>query len=103
MTFTGDENHDFPLDVASEWTSNYRKANPDSINAHYFGRTAIRQIFLQEGCVGMRVYYALDNEGVKQLIIVGVDAEGNDLYEGLLAERSKPCPPVCGRKNPLNS
>jgi len=103
MNFTGEENHDFPLDKASEWTANYRKANPDQIKGHYFGRKAIRRLLSQKGCVGMRVYYALNEEAVKQLIIVGVDAHGDDLYEGLLAERSKPCPPVCGRRNPLNS
>ncbi len=104
MSFTGNENHDFPLGTASEWTANYRNSNPStSTKAHYFGKTAIQSIFDQAGCVGMRIYYALDENGAKQLIIVGVDADGNDLYNGLLAERGYPCPTYCSAANPLNS
>jgi len=103
MSFTGNENHDFTLAEASAWTQNYRDANPDAIKAHYFGKTAITAILAQENCVGIRIYYALDGAGVQQLIITGVDADENDLCYGLLAERSRPCPPYCGVKNPLNS
>lgn len=104
MSFTGNEDHDFPLQTASEWTANYRNSNPSTATiAHYFGKTAIQNIFNQNGCVGMRIYYALDDSGNKQLIIVGVDSDGNDLYNGLLAERSFRCPSVCSSSNPLNS
>lgn len=103
MSLQEDQNHDFPLDTASEWTANYRKANPNQINAHAFGKNAIKKILAQDNCIGLRIYYALDENGVKQLIVVGVDANANDLYEGLIAERSMPCPPLCGTKNPLNS
>lgn len=103
MTFTGNENHDIPLNTASAWTANYRNANPNQIKGHYFGKTAILAILEQSGCVGIRVYYAINSDGVKQLIVVGVDANGNDLYNGLLADRSFNCPPDCGAANPLNS
>lgn len=104
MTFTGNENHDIPLSEASAWTKNYRDVNPpDVVIGHYFGKAAIISILSQTNCVGMRIYYALDDNGVKQLILVGVDASGNDLYNGLLAERSYNCPPQCSTANPLNS
>ncbi|MBL7932530.1 MAG: hypothetical protein JNL60_11545 [Bacteroidia bacterium] len=102
--FTGNEDHDFPLSTAIEWTTNYRNSVPPTeTRAHYFGKAAIEAIFAQETCVGMRVYYALDATGKKQLIIVGVDASGNDLYNGLIAERSMPCPNTCATASPLNS
>lgn len=104
MTFTGNEPHDFPLDTASQWTANYRTSVPSGTPiAHYFGKTAIQEIFAQEGCVGMRIYYALDSNGNKQLIIVGVNSAGNDLYNGLIAERSIVCPQDCSAANPLNT
>src|SRR5690606_13045586 len=103
MSFTGNENHDLPLETASEWTKNYRTANPDSTIAHYFGKAAVKAILDQESCVGVRIYYALDAAGEKQLILVGVNAAGNDLYNGLLAERSVKCPQMCSTLNPLNS
>lgn len=103
MSFTGNENHDFPLNTAAEWTANYRNANPGGIQGHFFGKKAITAILGQPNVVGIRIYYALDPNGVKQLIIAGVDAQENDLYAGLIAEISYPCPPYCGTPNPLNT
>ena len=103
MTFTGNENHDISLSEASQWTANYRNANPGQVIAHALGSGAITAILTQSGCVGIRVYYALNNEGEKQIVIVGVDSQGNDLYNGLLADRTFNCPPICSTANPLNS
>lgn len=103
MAFTGNENHDIPLSTASQWTANYRNANPNQTKGHFFGKNAIDAILAQQGCVGIRIYYALDDSGSKQLILVGVTSDGNDLYNGLLAERSFKCPPDCGNANPLNA
>lgn len=103
MSFTGNENHDISLQEAAELTANYRNANPGQTLGHFFGATAIAAILGQEGCVGIRLYYAITNAGQKQLVVVGVNADGNDLYNGLLADRSFNCPPVCGISNPLNS
>ncbi len=102
MSFTGNEDHGITLTQASQWTKNYRTANPGAIRGHFFGKTAIQNILNQEGCVGIRIYYALDDSGVKQLIICGATSDEADIVNGLLAERSKPCPPYCGTKNPLN-
>jgi hypothetical protein len=103
MAFTGNENHDITLSEAAAMTANYRNDNPDETIAHYFGKSAIIDIFNQSGCVGMRVYYAIKDTGEKQLVIVGVDADGNDLYNGKLADRSFNCPSDCSAANPLNT
>ena len=103
MSFTGNENHDITLQEASAMTANYRNASPGAVLGHYFGNSAISAILAQTGCVGIRMYYAITNEGVKQLVLVGVDSNGNDLYNGLLADRSYNCPPDCGNSNPLNT
>lgn len=104
MAFTGKENHSISLDDAAHLTKNYRDNNPPGITlGHYFGRDAIDAILAQDECVGIRIYYGLTDEGTKQLVITGVDADKNDLYDGVLAERSILCPPDCGTLNPLNS
>lgn len=103
MAFTGNEDHDIPLDTASEWTANYRSANPNQPIAHFFGKAAITEILEQSESVGIRIYYALDESAQKQLIITGVDSDQNDLYNGKLADRSFVCPPACSTANPLNS
>ena len=104
MTHTGNEPHDITLSQAAAWTKNYRNTiTTGQTIAHYFGKTAILAILNQTNCVGIRHYYALDDSGNKQIIATGVDANGNDLYNGLLAERSLTCPLDCSSNNPLNS
>ena len=87
----------------------------------------------QNGCVGVRAYYGLDEAGQPQLVLVGYDANDNDILPpppapesrsvtdemptaelraddmpGLeptvsLATNFPPCPPCCSIENPLNS
>lgn len=102
MSFTGKENHDFTLAEAAEWTKRYRDANPGATKGHFFGKDAIQAVLNQSGCVGIRLYYALDEKNAKQLIMVGVKSDETDMYEGLIKERSIPCPPICGGENSLN-
>ena len=97
------QQEDISLEAASARTKNYRDNNPDQIIGHYFGGDAISAILAQTGCVGVRIKYALNDEGIKQLIVVGVDAFHKDMINGILAERSINCPPTCGIENPLNS
>lgn len=104
MIYTGNENHDISLNEASDFTENYRNsAGANPVLAHYFGKTKIQNILDQEGCVGIRMYYALTDAGQKQLVITGVDSSGNDMYNGILADRGLVCPSYCSVSNPLNS
>jgi hypothetical protein len=102
MAFTGDEAEEFSLETSAQWTSNYRAANPNKIKAHFFGRKIIEKILAQPGCKGIRCYYALDDKGVQQMIMVGADANENDMCHGIVAEVSRPCPTFCGTPNLLN-
>lgn len=101
MAFTGNEAERFPLETAAAWTANYRKSNPNGIKAHFFGKNIINEILAQPGCVGIRCYYAMDEKGVQQMIMVGADKDENDMYNGIVAEVSAPCPPFCGGGSPL--
>lgn len=103
-TFTGQEGDPIALDLAKEWTKNYRELNPDRTEAHFFGNEIIRQILNQTECVGIRIYYAIDDKGNQQLLLVGVDATGNNLLPGMqatdgadniIADMSFPCPTYC--------
>jgi len=104
MTLTGNEDHSITLAVAEAWTANYRATiEPGETLGNYFGGTAITDILAQDGCKGIRIYYALDGDGKRQLIICGVDENGDDLYNGLLAENSLKNPPFSVAPNALNS
>lgn len=102
MEFTGKEQHSISLDEAARMTARYReKVEKGAIIGGYFGREAIEKILAQEGCVGIRYYYAEKDDGTPTLVLVGVDKEGNDLVHGAVSELSWPCPPYCGKSNPL--
>lgn len=45
--------------------------------------------------MGIRMYYAKDENGQKQLILVGATAEGEDMVGGTIADKSIFCPPDC--------
>lgn len=99
--FNGSEGAAIDLATAAKWTKNYRaSAKPDPvqgavIKGHFFGREILEQILSQEGCMGIRMYHARDEQGQRQLVLVGANAEGEDMTEGTVADGSKVCPPDC--------
>jgi hypothetical protein len=106
MSFTGHENHAISLQEASAMTKRFRdnQTSATYIKAEYFGRDAIEAILNQENCVGIRAYYAIDENMVNKLVLVGVDASENDLFNGVLAEKGFVCPPTCSTNaSPLNA
>ena len=103
LRYNGQEDHSIALDDAGQFTAKYRQANPGKPKAGYFGREAIEKILSQKGVVGIRYYYAIDDDNKNVMVIVGVDAKGNDMEYGVLIERSYPCPPFCSDENRLNS
>lgn len=105
MSFTGNEDHTISLVDAGAMTQAYRDStgDPEARKGVYFGKDAIEAILSQTGCVGIRFYFAHDDEGKLSLVLVGADANENDLHTGTLAEFGLPCPKRCASANPLNS
>jgi hypothetical protein len=95
--YTGNENHDIPLQDAVGLTQAYRLAgSSESVLAHYFGKTAIEKALAQPGCVGVRMFYGKHKDGSSTLVIIGVDRSGNDMTSGIALQKAVPCPPACG-------
>lgn len=101
MSYNGTEGGPISLKEGGEMTANYRENNPDQLLGHFFGKDILNEILAQEGCMGIRMYYGEDADGVKQLVIVGAQDNENDMTQ-LVADGSRPCPP-CGNSNALNS
>lgn len=112
-TFDGSEGKPVDLSTAKTWTANYRASLPDPKNdtlAHFFGFAIIQKILAEPGCMGLRIYYGIDDNGKKQLMLVGADAQGDNLLpnataqilqdENTIADFSYPCPSACPG-NPL--
>jgi hypothetical protein len=98
---TGDEGAAIDLELAAQWTKNHRHRHPDDIESQFFGNKILNHILQQDGCMGIRIYYANDEtpngwqkfwisvsnfilsvfaniKGQKHFVIVGVSADGVD-------------------------
>lgn len=74
------------------------EANP---KAMAYGKERIQDILDQEGCEGIRIYngYA---QSKRNMILIGVDEDGNDMTGGNILELGSPCPPYCAPSTSLD-
>ena len=84
--------------------------NPEDVVAHFMGRDIIEGILAQPGVVGIRMFYAQNEIGLRQLVLVGTDANGSNVIDyatvsddgeviknkGIVAGGVRSCPPYCG-------
>jgi hypothetical protein len=104
MPFTGNENHQISLHDAAELTANFRNSHPIGTTIGlFYGKASIQSILNQPNCVGIRIYYAQEQNSESTLVIVGTDANGDDIENGILAEYGIKCPNICSKPNLLNS
>ena len=101
--YTGSGNHVVSLSDAQRYIQNFGNnpiAPPNK--AVYFERNIYDKILAQPGCVGIRQYFARVDEKNVTLVLVGVDAKGDDLINGIVGEGGWACPPYCGSDGKLN-
>ncbi len=104
--FTGKEGGILPEALLKKWMQQHHDHH--EMRAHFFGKDIIMSLLNQTGCVGIRIHYAIDDKGKKQLILVGTNEKGQDLWpsssggKGKLkdgggggSDQSMPCPPFC--------
>ncbi|MBK7148064.1 MAG: hypothetical protein IPH78_04385 [Bacteroidetes bacterium] len=103
-TFDGNEGTFITLSEGANMTSAYREANPDAIKGLFFGKNKLLDLLNQTGCVGIRIYFAIDDETKEAgLVLVGAKENTNDITSGYIIDHGISCPPVCGADNDLNS
>lgn len=110
-------NHFIDLKRAIELTSIYRNNKGSMVTLDFseslhisetVDAAAIKAILDQPGCVKFRSYFGMDEEKKICLIFVGVNANDEDMVDGiftngLIVDDNLKCPPVCPPKSPLNS
>jgi hypothetical protein len=86
-----------PHDMAKRWKEAYKKQHPDGLESHFFGSAIIQRLLSQPNVAGISIQYALDDEGVPQLILVGIDKTGRKMTAAneFEADRSYHCPSDC--------
>lgn len=102
MAFNGKEGGQISLTSAAEMTAEYRAQNPGKTKGHFYGKDALNELLDQTGCMGIRIYYAIDSSGKKELVLVGVDSNEDDMLN-MIVDISSPCPNRCSQNNALNS
>lgn len=84
-------------------TARFRRKFSNETKAVYYSSNVYNDLMAQDGCVGIRIYNAIDEDGNLTNVLVGVDTNGDDMYTGTLINYGAICPPICPPKNPLNS
>lgn len=103
MSFNGSEGEAITLEEGSSWTKNWREGKESGDpNAVFFGREKLQAILAQSECVGIRIYFAIDDDGQKTLVLVGANADENDQTNGMILDRGLSCPPYCPTGGGLN-
>ena len=95
--------HETKKDSALKYIHNYNASVIDpatALKGGAFHREVIDKILAQKNCVGIRIYFAKLDDAKPTFVVVGVDNNGDDLSEGIIAEAIIPCPPFCGALNP---
>ena len=79
-TFNGSEGGPISLEtIKSGRQTTGATIKPGETEAHYWGVAIIRRLLDEDRDVGIRAYHAIDDNGEKQLLLVGVDEDGNNL------------------------
>ena len=82
--------HSISLDRLKELTTHYEKNKTKILKDEFHGngtlptcetfeRAAFDQLLAQEGCVGIRIYYGMDEESNVKLVAVAVDKNDQDI------------------------
>jgi hypothetical protein len=112
--------HRIPLEAAVAMTTRYRASKDTIIATEYAGRNLLpisetfdRQAFdrllAQPGCTGVRLYYGMNETMQLRAIIVGVNANDEDILptqtepDAEILDVSKLCPPHCSSASFLNT
>lgn len=118
--------HSISLEEAIKMTKRFRSEKDSMMREEHkgkdliphcesFDREAFDKLLQREDCKGVRIYYGLkddDNDKRVHAIIVGFDAEGNDILpkEGMISDGTDPiiiengttCPEDCPNSSDLN-
>lgn len=95
-----------PLNEAQNWAKIYREKNPNSVIAYLVPGIDFTQLLQEKDVVDIRAYVGIDPEsGLQKLMLVGVDANGNDLINPengqFIYDFTRPCPNECAVNSPL--
>ncbi len=107
--YSADLGENIGYEKGAKMIKSHYQQNPDEVMAHFLGRNIIEDMLAQPGVVGIRMFYALNEVGIRQLVLAGVDANGKNIlhyntvgnngeitkHKGIVTAGVRSCPPYC--------
>ena len=66
-------------ELGARLVKNYQMKNPKNASFFNIGREILDQILAQPGCMGIRFYNAINEQGNETLVYVGLDSDGKSI------------------------
>jgi hypothetical protein len=63
--------------------------------------SAVQDLLNQPGCLGVRIYFALNTNNDLTTVMVGTNSTGEDMTDGILLNKNQNCPPWCSPSSEL--
>lgn len=101
MSFNGTEGKVISLADGATMTQDWRNEHASATKAVFFGKDHIEDLLRQDGCVGIRIYYAINESNDYTMVLVGANEDQDDMTE-IVINAGFRCPIVCGQANTLN-
>lgn len=79
--FSGKEGRFVSPSLSKKWVANFQKTHPEHTHAFYFGSEVFSNLLNEPNCVGIRIYYAQDDDGSPKMVLIGVDAKGCNILK----------------------
>lgn len=77
--FSAEAGENIGYDKAAKMVKNHYEHTQEEVFAHFMGRNIIEAILAQPGVVGISMFYGMNELGLQKPILVGVDAQGNNV------------------------
>jgi hypothetical protein len=68
--------YELGIKMVKDYCDKYNEAG-----AQFVGRNIIEQILQQPGCIGINIYKALNENGEKTYVLVGMNQEGQPMFD----------------------
>lgn len=93
------------LEQAQQWAQTWRSNPNNTVKAFLIPEADITQLLAEEGVANVRAYMGIDENNTQKLMLVAVDAEGNDMINEengqYIYDFTQPCPKTCDVNSPL--
>ncbi len=98
--------------TATKWIDNWRNSDhslnlPDNlfIKGFLIPGADLTEVMAETGATDARTYLAIDEDSNFHLLVVGVDANGDDMVDEdrgwYVYDFTRPCPPTCSKTGPF--